>query len=93
MEMLEWAKWFENYDYKVVIKTEVDEYTISTVWLGLDHNHFGGIPLIFETMVFRESDNWEDNAWDHIQERYSTEEQAREGHNEIVKRVRDANDD
>lgn len=34
------------------IKTEVGDVTVSTVWIGIDHNFGGeGPPLIFESMV------------------------------------------
>ena len=47
---------------------------ISTVWLGMNHNHYlGGPPLIFETMIFG-------GEHDQYQERYSTLEEAQEGH-------------
>jgi hypothetical protein len=56
---------------------------VSTVWLGINHNLFGGPPLIFETMVFG-------GPLDQEQERYATEEQARAGHAEMLARVRAA---
>ena len=53
---------------------------VSTVWLGLDHRFTSnGPPLIFETMAFGEG-----SAMDQACERYSTEEQAREGHHAMV---------
>ena len=53
---------------------------ISTVYLGLDHRFGEGSPLIFETMVFGA-------VMDGEQERYSTEEEARAGHEAMVRRV------
>jgi hypothetical protein len=50
---------------------------VSTVWLGLDHRFGSGPPLIFETMVFGGPE-------DQYQERYSTAEQARQGHEAVV---------
>ena len=50
---------------------------VSTVWLGLNHNWTGGPPLIFETMCFGGTHDL--HAW-----RYTTEEQALEGHAEVV---------
>jgi len=46
---------------------------VSTVWLGLNHAFGEGPPLIFETMIFG-------GPLDEYQERYSTEEEARVGH-------------
>jgi len=41
--------------YIRVAADEVDDYWISTVWLGMDHSYGRGPPLIFETMVFNRS--------------------------------------
>ena len=46
-----WGTWFETAKRHVDF-TEIDKHEISTVFLGLDHNYFGGKPLIFETMIF-----------------------------------------
>lgn len=76
------TEYLEDYDYKVV-KQDVFVYDgepvkVSTVWLGLDHNWMPeGAPKIFETMIFGgklDLDQW----------RYSTEEQALDGHDEAV---------
>ena len=51
-----------DFDYKVVARTEVGPYVVSTVWLGLDHSYRDeGPPLIFETMVFTASALSEEN--------------------------------
>lgn len=50
-------------------------FDVSTVWLGVDHNHGDGPPVIFETMVFDEGSNQELLA-----RRYCTEQQAKDGH-------------
>lgn len=42
-------------DYKVICQTDVGEYQVSTIWLGINYNAFNGRPLIFETMVFGSS--------------------------------------
>jgi hypothetical protein len=52
---------------------------ISTVWLGLDHNWWGGPPLIYETMIFGPGD-WSDMDC----ERYSSRIEAEAGHNIAV---------
>jgi hypothetical protein len=54
---------------------------VSTVWLGLNHQFDPvGPPIIFETMVFG-------GEHDQDQERYSTEEDALEGHRRWVELV------
>lgn len=65
-----------------VAKSEVGEAVVSTVWLGLDHNFGGdGPPLIFETMILG-------GTLDQQQWRYSTEAEARAGHEHAVKLAR-----
>lgn len=65
-----------------VAATVVGEYRVSTVWLsGIDHNHYGGAPLLFETMV-------SGGEWDMELIRYSTEEQAMRGHLDVLDRLR-----
>ena len=52
---------------------------VSTVHLVIDHQYGDGPPLIFETMVFGDGEG--------DCERYSTEQQAREGHTRMVAQV------
>lgn len=54
---------------------------ISTVHLGIDHQFGDGPPLIFETMVFGPEEGY---AQELDMERYSTKEQAAEGHQRMV---------
>jgi hypothetical protein len=55
---------------------------VSTVFLGIDHNHFGdGPPILFETMIFG-------GSADELQWRYRTLEQAQAGHQMIVQSLR-----
>lgn len=83
---------FEDWDYKRVDSTDVGPYWVSTVWLGLDHRFTGdGPPLIFETMVFLKGqrDDPEDRGLADIDVvRYSSLEQAQEGHQAMVLLVR-----
>ena len=51
-DLIEWATRFGQ-DNRVVAKTEHGGITVSTVFLGIDHNLGSyGPPLLFETMVF-----------------------------------------
>jgi hypothetical protein len=59
------------------------ESLVSTVLLGMNHG-FGGVPLIFETMVFSASGNGD------FCQRYSTLQEARQGHAEVVARLSEA---
>jgi hypothetical protein len=66
-----------------VARTSVGAITVSTVWLGINHNVTTcGDPLIFETAVFDEAG--ETGAV----RRYATREQAERGHAEVVALVR-----
>ncbi len=84
--LLEWATWFEKATRdgeRHVAKTTLDDGTwISTVFLGLDHNFGVGEPLLFETMAFKDGDSGEDRDM----ERYSTYDEAEQGHEKMVKK-------
>jgi hypothetical protein len=49
---LKWAEWFETAERQVA-RDEIGAGLVSTVFLGLDHDHMrNGPPILFETMVF-----------------------------------------
>lgn len=89
-DLMLWATQFGRTDNRIGENIFVEKDTrVSTVFLGLDHrfppidhplfppsNH----PLLFETMVFG-------GEHDGYQERYSTAEEAREGHKRVVAMV------
>lgn len=78
---MEWAEWFgRNDDDRIVDRTKVGRRTVSTVFLGVDHNFSReGPPLLFETMVFPQGDPCVRTAtWD----------AAQKTHNEIVRQIR-----
>lgn len=88
----EWSQLFEDREYQVIAQDLVaDRWFISTVWLGIDHGFgylFPGrphLPIIFETMVFDQRGSGQNP--DLEQCRYSTEDQARLGHAEMVQLV------
>lgn len=79
-------------DYKRVELTDVGAYTVSTVWLGINHRHIGpGAPIIFETLVFTRDGYWDDTSRNGMGEidgrRYCTEDEARTGHRELVELI------
>jgi hypothetical protein len=74
-DVLEWAKLFGTERH--VGETDVNGARVSTVFLGLDHSFGKGPPLLFETMIFGGEHN-------EYQERYSTWEEAEEGHKRAV---------
>ena len=74
-----YSRLFGDKDYVRVALDKVAGRSVSTVWLGIDHNHSErGAPLIFETAVFLRGDC-------DIMARYSTEAEARSGHAAIVR--------
>ena len=79
--VLEWGKRFENEDRQVAFD-QVGNKRVSTVFLGLDHAFLHGPPLIFETMVFGEDSDVEYDVW-----RYSTWDEAVEGHKQACASV------
>ncbi len=77
--MQRWGALLKGDDYRVIAQDRpVEGVLVSTVWLGLDHQFFtSGPPLIFETMVFG-------GPLDEYQQRYSTEDAARRGHQGVL---------
>jgi hypothetical protein len=78
-ELLEWARWFETAERRVAF-TQLPGVDISTVFLGIDHRHGDGPPLVFETMVFG-------GTLDQEIRRYGTWDEAAAGHADTVKRL------
>lgn len=83
--LLEWAMWFETAERRVA-RDEFDGFTVSTVFLGLDRSAGMGRPVLFETMIFTETDH-ELAGYAH---RYSTWEEAEAGHARAVEMARAA---
>lgn len=78
---IEWAKWFENVENRIVKKTTIRDIEVSTVFLGLDHSFFSDKkPILFETMIFG-------GEQEGYQERYSTWAEAEEGHQKACEMV------
>ena len=78
-DLMTWATWFENNrDKRSIGKDEpVPGVTVSTVFLGLNHNFGDGPPLLWETMIFG-------GPHDDYQERYATRTEALEGHKRAI---------
>ena len=80
-DLMTWAKWFEKAN-RHVAKTQItDDISVSTVFLGLDHQFGEGPPLLFETMIFG-------GEFDEDMDRYETWEQAEEGHKRMVEKAK-----
>jgi hypothetical protein len=78
-----WSELFDR-ENRSLADEDIEGKRVSTVFLGLNHNHDikSTIPLIFETMVFNE------NHSDIYMDRYSTWEEAEEGHKKAVEWVK-----
>jgi hypothetical protein len=79
----EWCSWYSSHQDKHVGHDKIGDVYVSTVFLSMDHNYFEGEPpALFETMVFG-------GPLDGEMERYSTYDEAVEGHKRMVERVRE----
>ena len=81
IDMMEWAS-LPRTNKRVAETVLPNGNWVSTVWLGLNHSYGGGLPLIFETMVFPNKDDYGDLDC----ERYSTEAEAVAGHERMVQK-------
>lgn len=85
--MMVWATWMQSAtadeERRIALDELADNVTVSTVFLGLDHQYGNGPPLLFETMVFGGSFNYE-------MRRYSTRAEALAGHARVVRDLRGA---
>ena len=81
-QLITLEQWVVALSNKEIQRVAVDQITeechVSTVWLGLNHQWGDGPPMIFETMIFGAS------FLDGECERYSTEQEALEGHARMV---------
>ena len=76
------AKWSASFDYAArrVAHDTIGEARVSTVFLGLNSSFGEGPPLWFETLVFG-------GEFDDEIHRYTTWDEAVEGHKNMVRRV------
>lgn len=96
-DLIKWAEWFERSgEERIVKQTILGGYLISTVFLGLDHNFSrtfplpeGYKPLVFETMIFKLTDNKNDENREPIDYmvRTSTRKKAWEAHRAGIREV------
>lgn len=80
-DLVEWARWYETANRRVA-ETVLGDVRVSTVFLALDHRmRDQDPPLLFETMIFG-------GPQAGYCERYSTWEEAEEGHAQAVELAR-----
>jgi hypothetical protein len=89
IEPEEWAVKHGDLEYLRVAVHHVRGWTISTVWLGIDHGWGSTVPIIFETMIFAPGDVHigGDDDLDDYQERYATVAAANAGHDRALAAV------
>jgi hypothetical protein len=77
-DLLTWASQLETMR-KHVADDSLHGHRVSTVWLGLNHNHQeADPPLLFETIIFNHKKE------DVYLERYSSWQEAEEGHKKAI---------
>ena len=80
--LFEWGEYLQNtHEERIVKKENIDDYVISTVFIGLNHSYSGIYPHIFETMIFK-------NGESIYCDRYSTWQEAEKGHLKATEGVR-----
>lgn len=82
-DLLKWCKWFEENE-RIVKQDNINGIKVSTVFLGIDHQYLEGPPLLFETMIFG-------GEHDQFMERYSSWEDAEQGHKHALELVMGTN--
>jgi len=85
-KMEDWIENFKSNEKRIVKQDSIGDVFVSTIFLAIDHSFSRGEgpPILFETMIFR-------GIHDQYQERYSTWEEAEEGHERAIKLVNDTN--
>lgn len=78
-DLFVWAAWLETEKTRVALTKEGDT-EVSTIFLGIEYSFSEGPPLLFETMIFGGEHNG-------FLKRYSTWEEAEEGHQKICNQV------
>ena len=72
--IIQYVEWIEKNPERKAVKQEyVGDVRISTVFLGLDHAWDSDIPVLWETMIFG-------GEHDQYMDRYTSYEEALEGH-------------
>ena len=85
-DLFVWGQCFEKANRRVA-RDKIGQAVVSTVFLGLDHNHgAAGGPLLFETMILF------DGCIDEYCERYATWFDAEDGHKRACEVARKAID-
>ena len=91
--MAKWGQWLQEPGHRSLWWSGNKTKYVSTVFLGLDHNHWDGPPLLFETMAFQHEGRMMDfgSGPEPVpetlgQERYSSWDDAEIGHQAMVRK-------
>lgn len=76
----EWAKSFNRDDRRIAYDEIPDVGAVSTVFLGIEHGHVNGAPLLFESLVMG-------SKYDGEMMRYTTRAEAVAGHAKLLRKV------
>lgn len=85
-DLMEWGKWLdvaEASGRRIVGRTDVEEFTIRTVFGGCDHNWDGGTPVLYETRVTQAGERR-----DLYMRRYESWLLAEQGHEAVCQQIR-----
>lgn len=76
-DLFTWAHWIEKGANRVVRQEDVGNLWVSTVFLALDHNWLcDGPPMLFETIVFRDCTDADQEEMDATAERHGWQKVA-----------------
>lgn len=85
MDLLEWGKLYSDARNRRIAWTIRGPWKVSTVLIGMDHSFEEGVkPVIFETMIF----HYRTGGQDWFCKRYSSKEEAAEGHRKALASLR-----
>ena len=86
--MWEWSELIET--HKIVARTEIAGYLVSTVYIGINTSIDPAYIEIFETMIFSTEENRKDSDLNGYQRRYANLDDAVRGHKAICWEVKDS---
>lgn len=84
LELLEWARLYEDFDYRLVAETQVGDQLVRTMWEGIDAGVVGAGDM-FHTGV-RRDDKWR-TAWS--EQHPCTVIEAEAAHELVVAKIRE----
>lgn len=87
-DTIRWCQWMQTADRKVDL-TVIGPVDVSTVFLGLDHSHGQGSPLLWETMTFSDDLNGPPQEQDRCS---GTWADAQAMHDRMVDKIRNPQD-